>query len=176
MAEVTQRVWRSGPRKVKRVAYGYTFQDADGRQVRKSDASWSREDAEKALAARLLNLTPDNGRGVAPGSVVTFKAMTERYLKEKEISRKRTLQQDKDTITRLLAFFGESTPLTAITAPRIAEYRILRSTTGADRCNYPSELAPRTWRLLVPGEVLGLFAFFVARRIPDTRSASGNTP
>jgi integrase len=143
MAEVTQRVWRSGPRKVKRVAYGYTFQDADGRQVRKSDASWSREDAEKALAARLLNLTPDNGRGVAPGSVVTFKAMTERYLKEKEISRKRTLQQDKDTITRLLAFFGELTPLTAITSPRIAEYRIGRSTT----------ISEKTKRTLAPASV-----------------------
>jgi hypothetical protein len=41
---------------MRRVAYGYTFQDKDGKQIRVSDASWSREDAEKALAARLLNL------------------------------------------------------------------------------------------------------------------------
>ena len=34
MAEVIKRVWKSGPRKVRRVAWGYTLQ-VDGKQVRK---------------------------------------------------------------------------------------------------------------------------------------------
>jgi integrase len=75
--------------------------------------------------------------------VVTFKAMTERYLKEKEISRKRTVSNDRRIIKMLLAFFGESTPLTEITAPRIAEYRIMRLTTKSEK----------TQRALEPGSV-----------------------
>jgi hypothetical protein len=46
MAKVIQRVWKSGPRKVRRT--GYTFQ-RDGKPIRKYNASWSREDAENAL-------------------------------------------------------------------------------------------------------------------------------
>ena len=33
MAEIIKRIWRSGPRKVRRVAWGYTLQ-VKGRQVR----------------------------------------------------------------------------------------------------------------------------------------------
>jgi integrase len=140
MAQVVQRIWRSGPRKVRRTAWGFTLQ-VNGKQERKYDAAWTKDDAQEALAARLLEREVPAPPPAA--SVVTFTAMTERYLKEKEICRKRTLQQDKDTITRLLAFFGESTPLTAITAPRIAEYRILRSTT----------ISEKTKRTLAPASV-----------------------
>ena len=105
MAQVIERIWRNGPRKVKRTAWGYTVQ-INGRQERKYDAAWSREDAEKALTARLLNVATPKVEDV---HIVTFKAMTERYLKEKEISRKRTIENDRKIITRLLAFFGEST-------------------------------------------------------------------
>ena len=69
--------------------------------------------------------------------------MTERYLKEKEISRKRTIENDRKIIKRLLLFFGEATPLTEITAPRIAEYRIMRLTTVSEK----------TKRTLEPGSV-----------------------
>jgi hypothetical protein len=44
MAEVVQRVWKSGPRKVKRTAWGYTVQ-LNGQQVRKFNAAWSKEEA-----------------------------------------------------------------------------------------------------------------------------------
>ena len=44
MAEVIQRVWRSGPRKVRKTAWGYTLQ-AHGQQFRKYDSTWSRQDA-----------------------------------------------------------------------------------------------------------------------------------
>src|SRR5206468_136741 len=134
------RKWKSGPRKIPRVAYGYTFQGKDGKQVRVSDAAWSREDAEKALAARLLKT---DSPAEAVFSAVTFKAMTERYLKEKEVGRKRTLWYDRLIIAKLVAHFGAETPLTEITAPRIAEYRLMRLTTNSER----------TKRLLKPASV-----------------------
>ena len=131
MAQVIQRVWRSGPRRIKRVAYGYTFQDKDGKQIRKTDATWTREYAEKAMAAALLDLTQP---ATAPASpVVTFKAMTERYLKEKEAAKKKSIRADRAIVGKLLAFFGADTPLTDITGPRIAEYRLMRQTAISER-------------------------------------------
>jgi integrase len=155
MAQVVQRVWRSGPRKVKRVAYGYTFQGKDGKQVRVSDASWSREDAEKALAARLLS----KGSPAEPlHPVVTFKAMTERYLKEKEVGRKRTLEFDRYMIAKLVAHFGAETPLTDITAPRIAEYRLKRLTMKSERTKRTLKPASVNRELAVVRAVLRLAA------------------
>lgn len=132
MAQVIQRTWRSGPRKVKRAAWGYTAQ-IDGKQIRKYDAAWSREDAEKALAARLLSVSDHAVTDENRVTVVTFKAMTERYLQEKEISKKRTIYNLRKTVQRLLAHFGAETPLVDIIAPRIAEYRIARLTTKSER-------------------------------------------
>jgi hypothetical protein len=37
MAQVVQRTWRSGPRKVRKSAWGYTLQ-VNGKQERKYDA------------------------------------------------------------------------------------------------------------------------------------------
>jgi hypothetical protein len=54
MAEVIKRIWRSGPRKVKRIAWGYTLQQ-DGKQIRVTRGDWTEADAQKALAAALLN-------------------------------------------------------------------------------------------------------------------------
>jgi len=143
MASITKRTWTSGPRKVKHVAYGYTLQTPDGKQERKYDASWDREAAEKALAARLLNLAPENGGSADPVSVVTFKAMTARYLLEKEAAKKKTIQSDRNIIARLLAAFGSDTPLTEVTAPKISEYRLARLTIKS----------PKTGKLLEPGTV-----------------------
>jgi hypothetical protein len=53
MADVIKRIWRSGPRKVKRVAWGYTLQK-DGKQIRVTRADWTEADAQQALAAVLL--------------------------------------------------------------------------------------------------------------------------
>jgi hypothetical protein len=55
---VTERIWRSGPRKVKRAAWGYTVQ-LESTQVRCFRESWSKEDAEKGLPARLLGVKPE---------------------------------------------------------------------------------------------------------------------
>jgi integrase len=138
MAQVVQRTWRSGPRKVRKSAWGYTLQ-VDGKQERKYDASWTKEDAEKALAARLLNIsTPVENQA----DVITFKTMTDRYLKEKEVSGKQTLCNDRAAVARFLAHFGPSTPLTEITAPKIATYRLARLTTLSERTG--RRVAPRT--------------------------------
>ena len=56
MAKITKRTWTSrGPtgHRVRKVAYGYSLVVA-GRQERKYDSAWSREDAQRALAARVL--------------------------------------------------------------------------------------------------------------------------
>src|SRR4030095_540716 len=76
-------------------------------------------------------------------SVVTFKQMTERFLKEKEASKKKTIKSDRRIIARLLTTFGPETPLTEITAPKIAEFRLARLTT----------VSPTRKRLLAPGTV-----------------------
>ena len=64
MAEIIQRVWRSGPRKVKRTAWGFTAM-INGKQARKTKATWSKQDAQAALAAALLE-PAGNGGSVAP--------------------------------------------------------------------------------------------------------------
>ena len=77
MAEVIQRVWKSGPRKVKRVAWGYTLQIA-GKQVRKYDRGWTEQDAEKALAAQLLGLEVPEPPSSTPSK--TFAEIAADYL------------------------------------------------------------------------------------------------
>ena len=62
MAEVSQRIWRSGPRKVKRTAWGYTYQQA-GKQVRKFNAAWSKQDAERELAGVEARASADGATG-----------------------------------------------------------------------------------------------------------------
>src|SRR2546428_13664164 len=100
---VYERTWRvTGPtgHKVKHVAYGYSIQvpcnpcphrhKATGavlhpegvRQVREFNAAWTREDAEKARAARLLGIAPTTEPAVVAGH--TFKAAADRYLATKE--------------------------------------------------------------------------------------------
>src|SRR5437773_6548690 len=86
MAKVTKRTWYStsptGQRQ-KRVAWGFTTQGADGKQIRRSDTGWTREEAEKALAEHRLGLGPKGGEATG----LTFGAAVERYLQAK--SRKR---------------------------------------------------------------------------------------
>jgi hypothetical protein len=72
MAQIIQRTWKSGPRTVKRSAWGYTLQ-LHGRQERTFNAAWTKEDAQNAFAARVLD------RDVPPApapSTVTLDAFT----------------------------------------------------------------------------------------------------
>jgi hypothetical protein len=61
-----QRIWRSSPRRIKRAARGYTAQ-FDGRQARCCREDWPKDDAEKALAARLLGVTPQGAPAPVAG-------------------------------------------------------------------------------------------------------------
>jgi site-specific recombinase XerD len=124
MAEVIQRIWRSGPRKVKRSAWGYTAQ-IDGQQVRKYDAAWSKQDAEEALAARLLERdTPPPPTPMVPK---TFGEVAADYLTFKNAEGKRSVDDDERALTRLRAWFGDETPVGEITAQRIADYSRARA-------------------------------------------------
>ncbi len=133
MAEVIQRVWRSGPRRVKRLAWGYSVQ-VNGRQVRVTNQEWTEEDAEKALAARLLGLTP---APKTPGGMLTLGTMAETYLRQKEADGKRTLRNDRLVVAHLLTAFGQETPLRDLTAARIQDYSAERLTAKSERLGRP---------------------------------------
>lgn len=134
MAEIIKRVWRSGPRRAKRVAYGYMMQ-LNGKQTRKFNSAWSEEDAEKALAAALL------GQGVPAATSApegrTFGQVASEYLDFKRAKGKRSLADDELALTkRILPWFGAETPVKEITALRIAQYDRERSA-GLSRLKRP---------------------------------------
>ena len=123
MATIIKRTWLSKGatgHKVKRVAYGYTLQ-VDGKRERRFDASWSKDDAEQALAARQLEQTGEAARAAAP---MTFAAAVERYLATK--SRKKSVAGDKRHLDLFKVAFGADAPLTAITAARISAWKAER--------------------------------------------------
>jgi len=96
----------------------YAGYRAGGRQaMRVYKADWTREDAEKALAARLLRLEQPKPKS----SGLTLAQVTERYLSAK--SRKRSLANDQRIVKHLKSEFGEDTPLDQITAGRVSEYK-----------------------------------------------------
>ncbi len=124
MAKITKRIWYSksptGQRQ-KRVAWGFTTQGADGKQVRRSDAAWSREDAEHALAEHRLGLGPkDDGEAAS----LPFGVAVQRYLQAK--SRKRSIKNDERSLKLFKDYFGAETPLTQITAARISAWKAER--------------------------------------------------
>jgi hypothetical protein len=131
MALVTERIWRSGTRKVRRAVWGYTVQ-LDGKQARCFREDWTKEDAEKALAARLLGVAPAGTTAPADGGL-TFGVMVEKFLTEKRSEGKRSIEDDEEWSEPLKAFFGVDTPLSAITTRRVAEYRVSRLATTSRR-------------------------------------------
>ncbi len=130
MAKIIRRVWKSrGPsgHKVKHVAYGYTLQVREGgkvKQVRVTNAAWSEEDAEQALAARILGLGQDTPAGSSGSSGITFGQAVERYLQAK--SRKKSIRDDARHLAALVAAFGKETPLAEITAAKISAWKAER--------------------------------------------------
>ena len=126
MAKIITRTWTSrGPtgRRVRHVAYGYTLQ-VQGKQERKFSLVWSKEDAQQALAARLLAReapVPPPAPLAAPG--ITFGQAAERYVQAK--SRKRSIQEDRRILETLKVEFAADT-LAELTASRIAAYKAKR--------------------------------------------------
>lgn len=125
MAQVIKRIWRSGPQRVKKVAWGYTLQVA-GKQERKFDAAWSKDDAQDGLAARLLER--DTPPEPEPPAVKTFAQIAEEYLAYKRGKGKRSIGQDEQILGMLKARLGAETPIAEITAQRIAQYERQRVT------------------------------------------------
>jgi len=116
LAKVNQRPWKIPGQRTKRKAWGYTVQ-VNGKQKRVYKAEWTREDAEKALAARLLEVEQPKPKS----SGLTLAQATERYLATK--ARKRSLFEDIRILGHLKEYFGKDTALAEITAARIAEYK-----------------------------------------------------
>ena len=82
------------------------------------NSAWSREDAEKALAAYLLGVEQEQAKASA---LMTFGEAIEQYLKAK--ARKRSLAFDKLYLNQFKAEFGARTPLMDITAARISTWK-----------------------------------------------------
>jgi integrase len=120
MAKVQKRTWLSrGPsgRRVRKVSWGYTFQ-ANGKQERKFSGEWTRDDAQNALAARLLERdTPP-----APATPKTLAQVATEYLDYKRGKGKRSIRQDEQILAKLKARLGADTAIVELTAQRIAQY------------------------------------------------------
>src|SRR5262249_12408198 len=121
MAEVNQRAWKLPGQRTKRKAWGFTVQ-GDGKQKRIYRAEWTKDDAEKAVAALLLEVAPPET--VEPTSRMTLAEAAERYLATK--ARKRTLKMDERALRHLRSAFGGDTALEDLTASGISEYKAKR--------------------------------------------------
>jgi len=119
MAKVNQRPWKIPGQRTKRKAWGFTTQ-INGQQVRRYNSDWNREDAEKALAALLLQVEQPKPKS----SALTLAQATERYLAAK--ARKRSLGEDKRILEHLKSALGADTLLANLTASRISEYKTSR--------------------------------------------------
>jgi integrase len=116
---VSKRSWTHEGRH--RSAWTYTFK-VDGRQVRRQ-GFLSRAEAQDALeTAREQALHPE-APAAAPVAMTFGQAVT-RYLAAK--ARKRSLAEDERITKHLTAEFGKDTPLTEMTAARIATYKAAR--------------------------------------------------
>jgi integrase len=122
MAQVNQRAWKVPGQRARRKAWGFTAQ-LNGRQVRRYKAEWTQDDAEREVAAALLQVEPARPKDAG----ITLAAAAERYLGLR--ARKRTIAEDRRTLEHLKSAFGETTLLTQITADRISQYKARRLAT-----------------------------------------------
>jgi integrase len=103
---------------VRRAAWGYTLM-VNGHQERKYDGAWSKEDAQAALAGRLLERDSPPS---TPKSPKTFAMLAADYLAFKSAEGKRSVDDDERALKLLRAWFGDETRVGDITAQKIADY------------------------------------------------------
>jgi integrase len=103
-----------------------------GKQERRFDAEWDKDAALQALAARVADR--DQPAPAARPSL-TFGQAVERYLGVK--ARKRSLRDDRQHLAHLTAAFGSDTPVEAVTAARISDYRAARMAAPSTRTGRP---------------------------------------
>jgi integrase len=116
MAKVRQRTWTIPGQRTKRKAWGFvTVQN--GKQIRQFKAEWTREDAENALAAFVLQI--EQPKAQAAG--ITFGGAVEQYVKAK--ARKKSIKDDERHLKALKGYFGAETALADITSSRISAWK-----------------------------------------------------
>jgi integrase len=131
MPSVFKRTWLGpGPkgRKVRKISWGYTLQ-VGGKQIRRFSAKWSRDDAQNALAERLL----ERDAPKEPAKPKALAAVIDEYLEFKRAKGKRSVHHDEYRLRRIKAWFGSDTPITEVTAQRIAQYDRARATEKSRR-------------------------------------------
>jgi len=120
MAKIQKRTWLGrGPtgHKVRKVAWGYTLQ-VGRKQERKFSADWTRDDAQNELAKRLL----ERDAPAPPAVPKTLGQVAQEYLDYKRGKEKRSIRQDEQILAKLKARLSADTPITEVTAQRIAQY------------------------------------------------------
>src|SRR3989304_2325843 len=109
MAKLIKRVWKSrGPtgHTVKKVAWGYTLQ-VDGQQERRWCGTWTKEEAQEKLSARILER-----EAPTPSSTPkTLGAVAGEYLDYKRGKGKRSIRRDEQILAHLKRHLGEGAPL-----------------------------------------------------------------
>jgi integrase len=116
MAKVIQRVWTSGPRQVRRTAWGFDAQ-VGGKQTRKFKRTWTRADAHAAMLAAITK--PESPAGASR----TLGQLVDEYLTYKQDAGKRSLKEDRRILkTRILPAFRADTPTRDISGAAIAQY------------------------------------------------------
>ena len=170
MAKVIKRVWKTG--RTRHVAYGYTVQLGD-KQVRKFDSAWTKEQAQDALAERILERDAVVEEPTPAAAVMTLGQAVDKYLAEKG-TEKRSLRDDRRSLGRFVRAFGTELPLADVTAKRISAYKAERAVTVlARRPRRAQYLAPATVNreLAALRHLLALAAreWEVLERIPSVR-------
>jgi len=118
MADVIRRTWRSGPRKVKKTAWGYTLQ-VGGKQERKFDGAWTEDDARGELTKRIEEVRAGRERL----RECTLAQLADEYLKHKADAGKRSLKEDRRILKkRIVPTFGATIKVRAVTETAIARY------------------------------------------------------
>src|SRR5688500_8629501 len=120
MAKISKRKWWARGvtgHRIRRVAWGYTAV-LDGQQVRSFGEEGTKEDAEAALATRILAPPAPP----APPAPKTLAQVAQEYLDFKRGKGKRSIAQDEQLLKKVKAGVGAETPLVEITAQRIAQY------------------------------------------------------
>src|SRR4030095_6020844 len=118
MAKVRQRTWTVPGQRTKRKAWGFVTVGEDGKQIRVFRSDWSKEDAEKALAKRTLNVEQQK----PTVREMTLQQAIERYTTAK--ARKKSVEHDvKYYLPMFAAAFGNDMTLSEITSSMISEWR-----------------------------------------------------
>jgi len=137
LGRVTKREWTAvGPlgRPVTRVAYGFTVRLPDGERVCRSDATWTREDAHRALAATVLEGKAATQRrgprlepATAPEPAATYGEVARRFRDTKRAEGKRSTKAYERIFRHLLETLGADTPAAAVTTVRVTEWKVARA-------------------------------------------------